>query len=44
MNLFVEIFKTNAAYLGSIKMAGVKFLNVMTLNRAIEAGMPKANK
>jgi biopolymer transport protein ExbB/TolQ len=35
--------KTNAI-IGSIEMAGVKFLNVMTLNRAIEAGMPKANK
>ncbi len=33
--------KTNAI-IGSIEMAGVKFLNVMTLNRAIEAGMPKA--
>lgn len=32
--------KTNAI-IGSIEMAGVKFLNVMTLNRAIEAGMPK---
>lgn len=35
--------KTNAI-IGSIEMAGVKFLNVMTLNRAIEAGMPKAGK
>ncbi|UTW48447.1 MotA/TolQ/ExbB proton channel family protein [Bacterioplanoides sp. SCSIO 12839] len=33
--------KTNAI-IGSIEMAGVKFLNVMTLNRAIEAGMPKS--
>ncbi|MEH6343506.1 MAG: MotA/TolQ/ExbB proton channel family protein [Bermanella sp.] len=33
--------KTNAI-IGSIEMAGVKFLNVMTLNRAIEAGMPRA--
>ncbi len=33
--------KTNSI-IGSIEMAGVKFLNVMTLNRAIEAGMPKA--
>ncbi|WP_396587370.1 MotA/TolQ/ExbB proton channel family protein [Bermanella sp. R86510] len=32
--------KTNAI-IASIEMAGVKFLNVMTLNRAIEAGMPK---
>lgn len=28
--------------IASIEMAGVKFLNVMTLNRAIEAGSPKA--
>lgn len=27
--------------IGSIEMAGVKFLNVMTLNRAIQAGIPK---
>ncbi len=33
--------KTNSI-IASIEMAGVKFLNVMTLNRAIEAGMPKA--
>jgi len=33
--------KTNSI-IGSIEMAGVKFLNVMTLNRAIEAGIPKA--
>lgn len=32
--------KTNAI-IGSIEMAGVKFLNVMTLNRAIQAGLPK---
>ncbi|MFT5594084.1 MAG: biopolymer transport protein ExbB [Oceanicoccus sp.] len=32
--------KTNAI-VGSIEMAGVKFLNVMTLNRAIQAGLPK---
>lgn len=32
--------KTNSI-IASIEMAGVKFLNVMTLNRAIEAGMPK---
>lgn len=32
--------KTNAI-IGSIEMAGVKFLNVMTLNRAIQAGIPK---
>lgn len=32
--------RTNAI-IGSIEMAGVKFLNVMTLNRAIEAGIPK---
>jgi biopolymer transport protein ExbB len=35
--------RTNAI-IGSIEMAGVKFLNVMTLNRAIEAGIPKPNK
>ena len=35
--------RTNAI-IGSIEMAGVKFLNVMTLNRAIEAGIPKDNK
>ena len=34
--------KTNAI-VSSIEMAGVKFLNVMTLNRAIEAGIPKAD-
>ena len=33
--------RTNSI-IGSIEMAGVKFLNVMTLNRAIEAGIPKA--
>lgn len=33
--------KTNSI-IASIEMAGVKFLNVMTLNRAIEAGAPKA--
>jgi biopolymer transport protein ExbB len=33
--------KTNSI-IASIEMAGVKFLNVMTLNRAIEAGIPKA--
>jgi len=32
--------KTNKI-VSSIEMAGVKFLNVMTLNRAIEAGSPK---
>lgn len=32
--------KTNAI-IASIEMAGVKFLNVMTLNRAIQAGLPK---
>jgi biopolymer transport protein ExbB len=32
------------AIIGSIEMAGVKFLNVMTLNRAIEAGIPKPIK
>ncbi|MGR6873274.1 MotA/TolQ/ExbB proton channel family protein [Pseudomonas sp. HK3] len=32
--------KTNAI-IGSIEMAGVKFLNVMTLNRAIQAGLSK---
>jgi biopolymer transport protein ExbB/TolQ len=32
--------KTNAI-IASIEMAGVKFLNVMTLNRAIVAGIPK---
>ena len=32
--------KTNAI-IGSIEMAGVKFLNVMTHNRAIQAGLPK---
>ena len=32
--------KTNKI-IGSIEMAGVKFLNVMTLNRAIQAGIPK---
>lgn len=32
--------KTNAI-IGSIEMAGVKFLNVMTLNHAIQAGLPK---
>lgn len=32
------------AIIGSIEMAGVKFLNVMTLNRAIEAGIPKPVK
>ena len=32
--------KTNAIIV-SIEMAGVKFLNVMTLNRAIQAGLPK---
>jgi biopolymer transport protein ExbB/TolQ len=35
--------RTNAI-IGSIEMAGVKFLNVMTLNRAIEAGIPKPIK
>lgn len=35
--------RTNSI-IGSIEMAGVKFLNVMTLNRAIEAGIPKSNK
>lgn len=35
--------RTNSI-IGSIEMAGVKFLNVMTLNRAIEAGIPKDNK
>lgn len=35
--------RTNAI-ISSIEMAGVKFLNVMTLNRAIEAGIPKSNK
>jgi len=35
--------KTNAI-ISSIEMAGVKFLNVMTLNRAIEAGLPKEKK
>lgn len=35
--------KTNKI-IASIEMAGVKFLNVMTLNRAIEAGMPKSEK
>ncbi|MFT6260669.1 MAG: biopolymer transport protein ExbB/TolQ [Crocinitomicaceae bacterium] len=35
--------RTNAI-IGSIEMAGVKFLNVMTLNRAIEAGIPRLNK
>ena len=30
--------------ISSVEMAGVKFLNVMTLNRAIEAGIPKSNK
>ena len=34
--------KTNKI-IASIEMAGVKFLNVMTLNRAIEAGNPKNN-
>jgi len=29
--------------IGGIEMAGVKFLNVMTLNRAIQAGIPKEN-
>ena len=32
--------KTNKI-IGGIEMAGVKFLNVMTLNRAIQAGIPK---
>lgn len=32
------------AIISSIEMAGLKFLNVMTLNRAIEAGMPKAKQ
>lgn len=32
--------KTNSI-IASIEMAGVKFLNVMTLNRAIQAGLPK---
>ncbi|CCK76844.1 MAG: MotA/TolQ/ExbB proton channel family protein [Oleispira antarctica] len=32
--------KTNKI-IGSIEMGGVKFLNVMTLNRAIQAGIPK---
>lgn len=30
------------AIIGSLEMAGVKFLNIMTMNRAIEAGIPKA--
>ena len=34
--------KTNKI-IGGIEMAGVKFLNVMTLNRAIQAGIPKEN-
>jgi len=34
--------KTNAI-IASIEMAGVKFLNVMTLNRNIQAGLPKDN-
>lgn len=29
--------------IGGIEMAGIKFLNVMTLNRAIQAGIPKEN-
>lgn len=33
-----------SAIIGSIEMAGVKFLNVMTLNRAIEAGIPRSDK
>jgi biopolymer transport protein ExbB len=33
--------RTNAI-IASIEMAGVKFLNVMTLNRAIQAGIPKS--
>ncbi len=34
--------KTNSI-ISSLEMAGMKFLNVMTLNRAIEAGHPKAD-
>ncbi|MBL4798471.1 MAG: MotA/TolQ/ExbB proton channel family protein [Oleispira sp.] len=34
--------KTNKI-IGGIEMAGIKFLNVMTLNRAIQAGIPKEN-
>lgn len=35
--------KTNAI-VSSIEMAAMKFLNVMTLNRAVEAGYPKDNR
>ncbi len=35
------ITKKTRDIIDSIEMASIKFLNVMTLNRAIEAGMPK---